>query len=82
MGTYTLLVTVLVSPGGQNKVPQPGDLTQQKCIVSEFWKGDIWMKVLAQHKHSAGSRGESIPRVCLSFWWLAAVLGVTWIAAV
>lgn len=34
MGTYTLLVAVLVSPGCHNKVPQPGDLTQQKCIVS------------------------------------------------
>ena len=41
MGTYTLLVTVFDSLGCHNKVPQAADLTQQKCIVSEFWKVDI-----------------------------------------
>ena len=64
VGCHFLLQLVWL--GCLNKGPQIEWLQQQKCIVIQFWRLDIW----DQDVRRVGGR-DRVPCLSSGFWWLA-----------
>lgn len=56
------------------KVPQTGWCKQQKCIILEFWRPEVWGQTVSRAGSSQWDEGECVPRpplaseVCLKSW--------------
>ena len=61
---------VLVFWGCCNKLPQTGgDLGQQKCILSQFWRPEVWVEGVGRAGSFWRLWGRSCPIPSSSFWW-------------
>jgi len=47
--------SVLVFSGCPNRIPQTGWLKQEKCILSPFWRPDVWAQGVSSFGSSWGS---------------------------
>ena len=46
-------------------------LKQQKCIVSQFWRPEIWNQGVSKAMNPLKPTGENPPLPLPRFWWLA-----------
>lgn len=61
---------VLVHEGRHNKVPQSGWFKQQKCMVSQFWRQELWDRGVCRVGSFRGCEGRVCPRpLSWACWW-------------
>ena len=71
-----LEILCLIPVASINNYHKLSGCKQQTFILSQFWREESEIKVLAALIPSGSSEGESVPGLSSSFWWSSAITGV------
>lgn len=81
MASLCYILIVLVCWGCHNKVPQIQWLKQQKFILPQFWRPEVWNEGVGRSMILLISLGKNPSLPLFNFWLFPTCSCITWIAA-